>query len=173
MRYIFKFPDIGEGLEEGKIIEWYVKKGQSIESGDRCGHQDSRQQVFCFRQPLGFNYLRKKKTAYFLLHSFCLQLTKAWHYIGTNCQREITEDFFTLVQGAAVARIDNGKASLQPGQLFGIADNAIPVATICPAYQQEDVGLIGLYPSQILAGQFIGKNPVNLCSRTEIGRAHV
>ncbi|MCB5251426.1 MAG: dihydrolipoamide acetyltransferase family protein [Candidatus Cloacimonadaceae bacterium] len=34
MRYIFKFPDIGEGLEEGKIIEWYVEKGQSIESGD-------------------------------------------------------------------------------------------------------------------------------------------
>jgi len=34
MRYIFKFPDIGEGLEEGKIIEWYVEKGQSISSGD-------------------------------------------------------------------------------------------------------------------------------------------
>lgn len=34
MRYIFKFPDIGEGLEEGKIIEWYVQKGQSISSGD-------------------------------------------------------------------------------------------------------------------------------------------
>lgn len=34
MRYIFKFPDIGEGLEEGKIIEWYVDKGQTIESGD-------------------------------------------------------------------------------------------------------------------------------------------
>lgn len=34
MRYIFKFPDIGEGLEEGKIIEWYVKKGQSVSSGD-------------------------------------------------------------------------------------------------------------------------------------------
>ncbi|HOA29532.1 MAG TPA: dihydrolipoamide acetyltransferase family protein [Candidatus Cloacimonadota bacterium] len=34
MRYIFKFPDIGEGLEEGKIIEWYVIKGQSIASGD-------------------------------------------------------------------------------------------------------------------------------------------
>lgn len=34
MRYIFKFPDIGEGLEEGKIIEWYVQKGQSIASGD-------------------------------------------------------------------------------------------------------------------------------------------
>jgi pyruvate dehydrogenase E2 component (dihydrolipoamide acetyltransferase) len=34
MRYIFKFPDIGEGLEEGKIIEWYVDKGSTIESGD-------------------------------------------------------------------------------------------------------------------------------------------
>lgn len=34
MRYIFKFPDIGEGLEEGKIIEWYVDKGSTIQSGD-------------------------------------------------------------------------------------------------------------------------------------------
>ena len=33
MRYIFKFPDIGEGLEEGTIAEWYVEKGQLIESG--------------------------------------------------------------------------------------------------------------------------------------------
>ena len=34
MKYMFKFPDIGEGLEEGKIIEWYVDKGQSVSSGD-------------------------------------------------------------------------------------------------------------------------------------------
>jgi pyruvate dehydrogenase E2 component (dihydrolipoamide acetyltransferase) len=34
MRYIFKFPDIGEGLDEGTIAEWYVEKGQLIESGD-------------------------------------------------------------------------------------------------------------------------------------------
>jgi len=34
MRYIFKFPDIGEGLEEGKIVEWYLEKGQTISSGD-------------------------------------------------------------------------------------------------------------------------------------------
>ncbi len=34
MKYMFKFPDIGEGLEEGKILEWYVEKGQSISSGD-------------------------------------------------------------------------------------------------------------------------------------------
>ena len=34
MRYIFKFPDIGEGLDEGKIVEWYVEKGQLVEAGD-------------------------------------------------------------------------------------------------------------------------------------------
>jgi pyruvate dehydrogenase E2 component (dihydrolipoamide acetyltransferase) len=34
MRYIFNFPDIGEGLDEGSIAEWYVEKGQQINSGD-------------------------------------------------------------------------------------------------------------------------------------------
>jgi pyruvate dehydrogenase E2 component (dihydrolipoamide acetyltransferase) len=34
MRHIFKFPDIGEGLDEGTILEWYVKKGQSVEAGE-------------------------------------------------------------------------------------------------------------------------------------------
>ena len=34
MRYIFNFPDIGEGLEEGTILEWYVKKGQAVKTGD-------------------------------------------------------------------------------------------------------------------------------------------
>jgi pyruvate dehydrogenase E2 component (dihydrolipoamide acetyltransferase) len=33
MRYIFNFPDIGEGLEEGTILEWYVSKGQAIKAG--------------------------------------------------------------------------------------------------------------------------------------------
>lgn len=33
MRYIFNFPDIGEGLEEGTILKWYVIKGQAIKSG--------------------------------------------------------------------------------------------------------------------------------------------
>ncbi|HNX01428.1 MAG TPA: dihydrolipoamide acetyltransferase family protein [Candidatus Cloacimonadota bacterium] len=34
MRYAFKFPDIGEGITEGKIVEWYVEKGQSVKSGE-------------------------------------------------------------------------------------------------------------------------------------------
>lgn len=34
MRYIFKFPDIGEGLEEGTIVEWHVEKGETVKMGD-------------------------------------------------------------------------------------------------------------------------------------------
>lgn len=34
MRYIFRFPDIGEGITEGKILKWYVEKGQKIKSGE-------------------------------------------------------------------------------------------------------------------------------------------
>jgi len=33
MRYIFKFPDIGEGLTEGIILEWYVDKGNAVKVG--------------------------------------------------------------------------------------------------------------------------------------------
>jgi pyruvate dehydrogenase E2 component (dihydrolipoamide acetyltransferase) len=34
MRYIFRFPDIGEGITEGKILKWYVEKGQKIKAGE-------------------------------------------------------------------------------------------------------------------------------------------
>ncbi len=34
MLYVFKFPDIGEGIHEGKILKWHVKKGQEVMEGD-------------------------------------------------------------------------------------------------------------------------------------------
>ena len=34
MLYVFKFPDIGEGIHEGKILKWHVKKGQTVSEGD-------------------------------------------------------------------------------------------------------------------------------------------
>lgn len=34
MKYIFAFPDIGEGIHEGRIVKWYVAKGQAVRSGD-------------------------------------------------------------------------------------------------------------------------------------------
>ena len=34
MRYVFKFPDIGEGITEGTLLKWYVEKGQQIKSGE-------------------------------------------------------------------------------------------------------------------------------------------
>lgn len=34
MRFVFNFPDLGEGLEEGTILEWYVKDGDKVKVGD-------------------------------------------------------------------------------------------------------------------------------------------
>jgi pyruvate dehydrogenase E2 component (dihydrolipoamide acetyltransferase) len=34
VRYIFKFPDIGEGIHEGTILEWCTEKGERIKMGD-------------------------------------------------------------------------------------------------------------------------------------------
>ncbi len=34
MRFVFNFPDLGEGLEEGTILEWFVSEGDSVKIGD-------------------------------------------------------------------------------------------------------------------------------------------
>lgn len=34
MKFIFNFPDLGEGLEEGTVLEWYVKESQEVKVGD-------------------------------------------------------------------------------------------------------------------------------------------
>lgn len=34
MKFEFKFPDVGEGIHEGTIVEWLVEKGERVEEGD-------------------------------------------------------------------------------------------------------------------------------------------
>ena len=34
MRFVFNFPDLGEGLEEGTILEWFVSEGDNVKVGD-------------------------------------------------------------------------------------------------------------------------------------------
>src|SRR5690554_6297791 len=34
MKFTFNFPDLGEGLDEGTILEWYVNEGDTVKVGD-------------------------------------------------------------------------------------------------------------------------------------------
>jgi pyruvate dehydrogenase E2 component (dihydrolipoamide acetyltransferase) len=34
MSYVFLFPDLGEGLTEGKLLQWYVQEGAQVKEGD-------------------------------------------------------------------------------------------------------------------------------------------
>jgi pyruvate dehydrogenase E2 component (dihydrolipoamide acetyltransferase) len=34
MAYVFHFPDLGEGLTEGKLLQWYVQEGAQVKEGD-------------------------------------------------------------------------------------------------------------------------------------------
>lgn len=53
MKYIFNFPDIGEGLDEGTVIEWYVEKGQTIKAGDALVKMETDKVVADIPSPKG------------------------------------------------------------------------------------------------------------------------
>ncbi len=53
MKYIFNFPDIGEGLDEGTVIEWYVEKGQTIKAGDTLVKMETDKVVADIPSPKG------------------------------------------------------------------------------------------------------------------------
>ena len=58
MAFIFKFPDLGEGLSEGKLLEWYVTEGQTINENDPLAKVETDKVVADIPSPRGGKILR-------------------------------------------------------------------------------------------------------------------
>jgi pyruvate dehydrogenase E2 component (dihydrolipoamide acetyltransferase) len=58
MAYVFLFPDLGEGLTEGKLLQWYVQEGQLVKEGDLVAKVETDKVVADIPLPRGGRVLR-------------------------------------------------------------------------------------------------------------------
>lgn len=58
MAYEFKFPDIGEGITEGEIVEWKIKEGDTIKEHDVLGKIETDKAVAEIPSPVGGTILK-------------------------------------------------------------------------------------------------------------------
>lgn len=52
MAYQFKFPDVGEGIHEGKIVKWHVKEGDEIKEDDTIAEVETDKAVVEIPSPV-------------------------------------------------------------------------------------------------------------------------
>jgi len=58
MAYEFRFPDIGEGITEGEIVEWSVKEGQEVKEHDVLGRIETDKAVAEIPSPVSGTVLK-------------------------------------------------------------------------------------------------------------------
>jgi pyruvate dehydrogenase E2 component (dihydrolipoamide acetyltransferase) len=90
MNFIFHFPDLGEGLEEGTILAWYVTEGQQVNEGDPLVQMETDKVVADIPSP--------KKGVIVLLHGSVGDVIK----VGTPLVEIKTEDADGVQQSGQV-----------------------------------------------------------------------
>mgnify|MGYP002621467711 CR=1 FL=1 len=58
MAYQFKFPDVGEGIHEGKIVKWHVKEGDEIKADDTIAEVETDKAVVEIPSPVSGKVLK-------------------------------------------------------------------------------------------------------------------
>lgn len=58
MAYEFKFPDVGEGIHEGKIVKWHVKEGDEIKADDTIAEVETDKAVVEIPSPVSGKILK-------------------------------------------------------------------------------------------------------------------
>lgn len=101
MNFIFHFPDLGEGLEEGTILAWYVTEGQQVKEGDPLVQMETDKVVADIPSP--------KKGVIVLLHGSVGDVIK----VGTPLVEIKTEDADGVQQSGQV-RTTKEKVTTEP-----------------------------------------------------------
>lgn len=58
MAYEFKFPDVGEGIHEGKIVKWHVKEGDEIKADETIAEVETDKAVVEIPSPVSGKILK-------------------------------------------------------------------------------------------------------------------
>ncbi len=58
MPFEFKFPDVGEGIEEGEIVKWFVKVGDSVKENQTLGQIETDKAVVDMPSPVSGKILK-------------------------------------------------------------------------------------------------------------------
>ena len=124
MRYIFKFPDIGEGLTEGIVVEWYVDKGTAVKVGQPLVKMETDKVVTDIPSPregvIAARYGKVGETV---------------HVGETLVEIEIA--------GAAVAPVPSDVAGVAVAAVAGVAGAAEATGPGTEAVEEKGAGVVG------------------------------
>src|SRR3989344_8896563 len=68
MVYEFKFPDVGEGINEGTIVKWFVKEGEKVKSDQPLGEIETDKAIVEMPSPKSGTIIKLHVTAGGIIH---------------------------------------------------------------------------------------------------------
>ena len=106
-------------------------------------HQDVRQQAGHPGEPLGLDDAVQENLPDLALGGLDIQHAEFRHDVGTDVRGVAGEDALAFPGRRPVARNDDGEVRRQGGQHLRIVEDALLIAAVGSAHQEEDVGLRG------------------------------
>lgn len=117
MNFEFKFPDVGEGIHEGKILQWKVEVGQIVKSGDIIAVVETDKVVAEIPSPKDGKIIKLNGAEGQIIHvGDVLAIIEVG---GEEKEEEIVEEASTVI-----GKLETAKGIVLPSSGEGRIDNA-------------------------------------------------